>query len=156
MHLSHDNLTIIAANSRYTQPVAIMCFNLVLDGDTILYFTQRRRMNFSNLESHSSGSNWKIAIPSKTLPFMRSYSTKRRIPQIRQYRAPPHREAIDIPYSLQGWLEYELKPLENNDFPTGDKVPRQIFLTPSQIIRNGGYFWTVKITRGLTRTSAER
>lgn len=141
---NHDNLTIIAADSRYTQPVET---NLIQLGSGQRYDFILRTKTEDELQQLGKSLFW-IQLETRyreqnntfyaVLQYETEDSTNTAVPT-----SPPTEKPIDIPYSLQNWLEYRLEPLEDNDFPKANEVSRQVFLTSSQIIRNSGYFWTV-------------
>lgn len=142
----HGNLTVIAADSRCTQPgeANIMQvgsgqrYDFILDTKTedelqalgkslfwIQLETRYRQQNntFYALLEYEADDNLNKSIPD----------------------SPPAKKPVHIPYSIQDWLEYTLEPLQDNNFPTADQVTRQIFLTSAQIVYpdpNGAY-WTV-------------
>jgi L-ascorbate oxidase len=47
---------------------------------------------------------------------------------------------LTLPNTTLGWLDYELQPLESNDFPSLQEVTRRVTLTVQQIV-NGSITW---------------
>lgn len=140
----HENLTVIAADSRYTQPSET---DIIQIGSGQRYDFILQTKTEEELQSLGKSLFWiqletRYRQQNNTFYALLSYETddgfNDTIPS-----APPLEKPVYIPYSIQNWLEYTLEPLEDNNFPTADQVSRQVFLTSAQILGKSGAFWTV-------------
>lgn len=140
----HDNLTIIAADGKYTQPAET---NMIQIGSGQRYDFILRTKTESELQKLGKSLFWiqletRYRQQNNTFYALISYDTdsdtNQTVPS-----APPTMRPIHIPYSIQTWMEYTLEPLKDNDFPAADQVTRQVFLSSAQYLTQSGIFWTV-------------
>lgn len=52
----------------------------------------------------------------------------------------PTQKPIDIPPTINGFLDYQLQPLAPNDFPSASEVTRRVVLN-AQVFEDGYYMW---------------
>ncbi|KAH8423825.1 uncharacterized protein LDX57_001582 [Aspergillus melleus] len=148
----HDNLTIIAADSHYTEPAST---NMIQIGSGQRYdfllrtksadelrragrsqfwiqfetrFRQQRNTFYALLvyEGLGNGSNNYIDGDNHTIP-----------------SHPPAQKPLALPIHTQSWMEYTLQPLNDNNFPPAEQVTRQIVLRSAQLVSPSGSTWTV-------------
>ncbi|PLB44503.1 L-ascorbate oxidase [Aspergillus steynii IBT 23096] len=140
----HDNLTIIAADSHYTQPAET---DMIQIGSGQRYDFLLRTKTEEELEKAGKSQFW-IQIETRyrqqnnTFYALLSYETPTSHNQTIPTH-PPTQKPVHLPISTQHWMEYTLQPLEDNNFPTADQVSRQIFLTSAQFASASGSVWTI-------------
>ncbi|THW47910.1 L-ascorbate oxidase [Aureobasidium pullulans] len=114
---SHENLTIIAADARYTQP---------------------------HLKGLNRTQFW-IQFETRDRPSVyRGYASLRyKIPGAKRAITPPAPSTapLSLPNTTYSWLEYSLQPLIPNNFPTAAEVTRRITMTVQQF-QNGSIYWS--------------
>ncbi|CRG90924.1 L-ascorbate oxidase [Talaromyces islandicus] len=140
----HNNMTIIAADARYTQPAST---DLIQMGAGQRYDFILHTKTKEELRSLGKTMFWMQIEPryrdiNSTFYAILSYKTDLGFNSTVPSSAPTE-SPINIPFNNQNWMEYTLQPLQPNDFPSAEKVTRQVFLTSSQHISRSGLFWTV-------------
>lgn len=72
------------------------------------------------------------------------YSNHCNIPRLKQVAADknPERAPIVLPPTDPTYLDYQLEPLVDNDFPSANEVTRRVFLDQKQVV-TGYYRWAV-------------
>jgi L-ascorbate oxidase len=140
----HDNLTIISADARYTQPAST---DLIQMGAGQRYDFIIHTKTEEELRSLGRSMFWMQIEPryrdiNSTSYAILSYKTDLGFNSTVPSSAPPE-PPIDIPFNNQYWMEYTLQPLQPNGFPSAKQVTRQVFLASSQLISKSGFSWTV-------------
>lgn len=142
----HDNMTIIAADARYTQPASTELIQMGAGQryDFILHTKTEeelrslgRTMFWMQIESRYRDIN-------STFYAILSYKTDLGFNSTDLVpSSAPTESPVNIPFNNQNWMEYTLQPLQPNGFPSAEQVTRQVFLTASQLISKSGLFWTI-------------
>ena len=150
----HDNLTIIAADARYTKPAdtdriqmgAGQRFDFLLKtktdeelkqlGKSIFWIQLETRYRPINVTSYA------------VLKYVSADSGNQTVPA-----SSPAKQPLVITNDIQDWLEYTLEPLQPNNFPSAGQVTRTVYLRSDQLIPQGTKtaFWSVN-----NRTWGER
>ncbi|EEA25167.1 hypothetical protein TMatcc_006611 [Talaromyces marneffei ATCC 18224] len=138
----HGNLTVIAADSSYTQPAET----------DIIQMAAGQRYDFllhtkteEELQALAKNKFW-IQIETRyreqndTFYAVLSYTQNNASAKA---LSPPAQSPVSIPYDLQDWLEYTLEPLTPNDFPSSDQVTRRVVMTAARLNAASGQFWTI-------------
>ncbi|KAJ5330543.1 multi-copper oxidase [Penicillium atrosanguineum] len=135
----HENLTVIAADSRYTQPAST---DLIEIGSGQRYDVLLQTMSEEELKASGKSQFWiqmetRYRRQNNTFYALLSYNSDSSVPD-----SPPTKKPISIPWSQQGWLEQTMEPLEPNDFPSSSEVTRQVVIRSVQLITDHEN-WTV-------------
>ncbi|KAJ9257400.1 hypothetical protein DTO207G8_2154 [Paecilomyces variotii] len=140
----HQNLSVIAADARYTKPV---------DTDHIQVGSGQRfdfllRTKSESELQHLGKSMFWVQFETRFRPInttsyaVLSYKTNlslnHTIPS-----SPPAQTPLTLSTDVQSWLEYTLEPLQPNDFPTADQVTRQVILVSESLVARSGQFQTI-------------
>jgi L-ascorbate oxidase len=140
----HDNLTVIAADSRYTQPANTSLIQMASGQryDFLIHTKTEQELQQLGKTMFWVQIETRYRALNDTFYAILSYKTDLNL-NTTVPASPPTELPIDIPYNNQYWLEYTLQPLQPNDFPTADQVTREVYLTSAQFITASGQFWTV-------------
>ncbi|KAH8703085.1 putative multi-copper oxidase [Talaromyces proteolyticus] len=140
----HDNLTIIAADARYTQPASTDLIQIASGQryDFIIHTKSEEELQDLGKSMFWMQIETRYRDLNDTFYAILSYKTNASL-NTTVPPSPPTEKPVDIPFHNQDWLEYTLQPREPNGFPTADQVTRQVVLVSSQIIAQSGAFWTV-------------
>jgi L-ascorbate oxidase len=135
----HENLTVIAVDSRYTQPAST---DLIEIGSGQRYDVLLQTMSEEELKASGKTQFWiqmetRYRRQNNTFYALISYNSDSSVPE-----SPPTKKPISIPWSQQGWLEQTMEPLEPNDFPSSSEVTRQVVIRSVQLITDHEN-WTV-------------
>ncbi|KAL1853720.1 hypothetical protein Plec18170_005111 [Paecilomyces lecythidis] len=143
----HDNLTVIAADSGYTQPVST---DIIQMGSGQRYDFILSTKTEEELQALGKTEFWmqietRYREMNNTFYAILSYSGKSSASKesTETKFSPPSEPPLSIPYSIQDWLEYTLEPLTPNGFPSSDEVSRTVTLTSAQFNVEAGVFWTI-------------
>lgn len=141
----HDNLTVIAADSGYTQPAET---DRIQVGPGQRYDFLLHGKTERELQSLGKTKFW-IRMETRYRPLnvtsyaLLSYTTNlgfnKTVPS-----SPPENPPFSLTNDVQDWLEYTLEPLQPNGFPSAKEVTRQIYLRSAQLYSDPtGIFWTI-------------
>lgn len=138
----HDNITIIAADSSYTQPTETDVMQMAAGQryDFIFHTKTEEELQILGKTEFWMQIETRYRELNDTFYAVLSYAQNNAsaIPS-----SPPAQPPVSIPYSLQDWLEYTLEPLIPNNFPSSDQVTRQVVMTAAQLNVRSGIYWTV-------------
>jgi L-ascorbate oxidase len=136
----HDNLTIIAADARYTQPYQVshvqlasgQRFDVILKTKTIGELERLNRTQF-----------W-LQFETRDRPTIyRGYGSFRyTMPNTKRDPVPPapNSPPLCLPNVTYNWLEYALQTFRPNNFPTASEVTRRVYMTVQQF-QSGSIYW---------------
>lgn len=136
----HENLTIIAADARYTQPFQVshvqlgsgQRFDVILKTKTLEELAKLNRTQF-----------W-LQFETRDRPSIyRGFGSFRyTLPNIARESVPPAPTSppLSLPNITYNWLEYALQPLYPNNFPTASEVTRRVYMTVQQF-QSGSIYW---------------
>ncbi|OAA41314.1 L-ascorbate oxidase [Metarhizium rileyi] len=141
----HKNLAIIEADGEYTRPHPVdwiqfgpgqrysallrakSCPDLWKDGQLDYYIQLESR------ERNAVVTNYAV------LRYRNSCNmTAKRIPT----NANPKRKPLDLPPTIDGYLDYALRPLKPNNFPAAAEVTRRVMLNV-QAIEDHAFIWAI-------------
>ncbi|GAD95403.1 multi-copper oxidase, putative [Paecilomyces variotii No. 5] len=143
----HDNLTVISADGRYTQPAST---DIIQMGTGQRYDFILSTKTEEELQALGKTEFW-VQIETRyrelnnTFYAILSYSgnSSASNESMETQFTPPSEPPISIPYSIQDWLEYTLEPLMPNGFPSSNEVTRTVTLTSAQFNVAAGTMWTI-------------
>lgn len=138
----HDNLTIIAADARYTKQADT---DIIQMGPGQRYDFLLHTKSEEELQALGKTEFWmqietRYRSTNDTFYAILSYTSGN---TTAESASPPAEAPVYIPYSIEGWFDYTLEPLIPDDFPSADQVTRQVVLVASQLIAKTGEYWTV-------------
>jgi len=160
----HANLTIIAADARYTQPYQVshiqlgsgQRFDVILRTKTLRELAELGRTQFwlqfetrDRPTTYRGYGSLRYTMPrSKRNPAIKDkYDPMPKIKGVagletKEYQSPPAPTSppLSLPNITYNWLEYALQPLRPNRFPTASEVTRRVYMTVQQF-QNGSIYW---------------
>lgn len=140
----HDNLTVIAADGRYTQPAPTervqvgpgQRFEFLLKTKSVDELSQLGKSLFwIQFEIRSRPIN---ETSYAVLKYTCEHNFKSTVPA-----SPPARKPVHISFDYQNWLEHTLQSLQSTNLPSGDQVSRRVYLHNAQLAASDMGFWTV-------------
>ncbi|KAI9044400.1 L-ascorbate oxidase [Aspergillus affinis] len=146
----HDNLTIIAADSHYTEPAST---NMIQIGSGQRYdFLLRTKttdelrragrsqfwIQFETRYRQQANTFYALLVYEDPGNQSTNYANNHTVPS-----HPPTQKPVVLPTQTQSWMEYTLQPLTDNNFPPAEQVTRQIVLRSAQVVSPSGSTWTV-------------
>ncbi|KAL2834368.1 L-ascorbate oxidase [Aspergillus cavernicola] len=140
----HDNLSVIAVDSGYTQPANTD--HIQVSGGQRFDFILHTKSE-PELRKLNKTIFW-IQVESRCRPLnstyyaLLSYNISQHPPDTIP-TSPPTTRPLSIPYDASEWLEYTLRPLKPNNLPPATEVTRQVFLSSAQFLGTSGRFWTI-------------
>ena len=141
----HENLTVIAADGRYTKPAQT---ERIQNGPGQRFDFLLQAKNESELERLDKSMFW-IQVQTRFRPTnVTSYAilkyTNVSLGNNNTIPAnPPAKPPLQISTNIQNWLEYTLEPLKPNGFPPASEVTRTVYLDAAQRLLPKHQFWTV-------------
>ncbi|KAK9243144.1 Cupredoxin [Lipomyces tetrasporus] len=148
---SHNNLTIIEADGHYTKPFEVEYLQI---GSGQRFSVLLRGKSQEELEQDRANGidQYFLQIETRDRPTsLRSYAVLLYPGGGNDTSAMPASPPITLPNTTLGWLDYQLRPLTPNNFPTLSEVTRRVTVTITQIIDNtvvtwlqNGFPWTEK------------
>ena len=147
----HDNVSIIAADAQYTQP---LCVDHVQIGpgqrfDFLLQAKSPQELQSDNKTQYLIQMETRNRAVTTINYAILSYdmsSVSDNATNINTF-AQPTTAPLTLPDDIWNWnAEFDLLPLHPNtsDFPTASEVTRRIYLSNHQLVQqSGGLFWTV-------------
>jgi L-ascorbate oxidase len=152
----HANLTIIAADARYTQPYQVshiqlgtgQRFDVILKTKTIEELVKLRRTQFwlqfetrDRPTVYRGYGSFRYRLPKNEGSSMPKIDENFGPKIIEDYMPPaPASPPLSLPNITYNWLEYALRPLRPNNFPTAAEVTRRIYMTVQQF-QSGSIYW---------------
>ncbi|KAJ4304489.1 hypothetical protein N0V90_000015 [Kalmusia sp. IMI 367209] len=143
---SHEDLKIIEADAHYTQPLSK---NLIQMGSgeriSVLLKTKScdELRKIGRLDYYFQIESRERPVISTSYALLR-YRNTCNISEDSTQRLPknsyPLNRPINIPPTINGFLDYQLQPLVPNNFPKASEVTRRIILN-NQIIEDGFFIW---------------
>lgn len=160
----HAELTIIAADARYTQPYQVshiqlgsgQRFDVILRTKTLRELAELGRTQFwLQFETRDRPTTYRgYGSLLYTIPRSKRNSAPKDkydpVPGIKgvaglgtkgyQLSPAPTSPPLSLPNITYDWLEYALQPLRPNRFPTASEVTRRVYMTVQQF-QNGSIYW---------------
>lgn len=137
----HENLTIIAADARYTQPHTVSHIQV---GSGQRFDILFKTKTIDELKGSNRTHFW-IQFETRDRPSVyRGYASLHyKIPGAKKTITPPAPSTapLSLPNTTYSWLEYSLQPLIPNNFPTAAEVTRRVTMTVQQF-QNGSIYWS--------------
>ncbi|KID74081.1 Multicopper oxidase aurL2 [Metarhizium brunneum] len=141
----HGNLEIIEADGEYTQPYPVdllqigsgqrysalfhakSCQDLREDGQ-LDYYIQLESRDRNRVVTNYAVLRYENACNMTSQPVATNKNPE----------TPP----LNLPPTIDGYLDYALQPLEPNNFPTAEEVTRRVMLNV-QVVENRYFIWTI-------------
>ncbi|KAL6849008.1 hypothetical protein ACO1O0_008538 [Amphichorda felina] len=139
----HNNLSIISVDGKYTMPFETDHIQ-VASGQRFDFILQTK--NESELQELGMKQFW-IQLESRYRPTnitswaLLSYNISNSAP-VAVPEKPPANKVLSLTYNVQQWLEYSLKPMKPNGFPTVDQVTRTVYLRAAELL-SSHVFWSI-------------
>lgn len=140
--VGHSNLTIVAADGRYTKPYAVDFLQLSTGQRFDIIFQAKAS---SELDGQSE---YLVQLETKDRPSVYlGYGVLGYSNTTTNITTGPSKPPLTLSNATYDWLEYALEPLQPNNFPTADEVTRHVvihgrqFLTDTDIWRLNGLQW---------------
>ena len=139
----HNNLSIISVDGKYTMPLETDHIQ-VASGQRFDFILQTK--NESELQELGMTQFW-IQLESRYRPTnitswaLLSYNISNSAP-VAVPEKPPGKKVLSLTYNVQQWLEYALRPMKPNGFPTVDQVTRTVYLRAAELF-SSRVFWSI-------------
>ncbi|KAL7947719.1 multicopper oxidase [Trichoderma barbatum] len=147
---NHTNLEIIEADGGYTRPYTTPLlqigsgqrFSSLFSTKTCAELATFRKLDFYlQMESRDRPTN----VASYAVLRYRNVCANMRHRHLHDLHVPttalPRRRPVDLPPTIEGFLDYKLEPLFPNDVPSSEEVSRRIFVHAQQQV-NRYVLWT--------------
>lgn len=146
MFEDHDNLTIIAADGRYTKPAEATGGRIQIDsGQRFDYLLttkseeELRKLNKTNFWIQLESRYRPVNLTSYAILSYEDCETPTQpIPS-----SPPAETPLLITNDIQDWMEYTLQPIKPNNFPSLDQVSRTVIMASAQRQFVNTIEWTI-------------
>ncbi|KAI9692770.1 MAG: hypothetical protein M1820_009369 [Bogoriella megaspora] len=146
---SHGGLQVIEADGHYTKPVPTSLLQMgSAQRFSVLFKTKscRELEQTGRLDYYLQIENRERNAPVTSYAILR-YRNTCGIPSINVQRLPttsyPTSKPINLPPTINGFLDYQLEPLQPNNFPSAAEVTRRVIVNIQQFISGGAaYVWT--------------
>ncbi|KAK9312688.1 Cupredoxin [Lipomyces starkeyi] len=144
----HNNLSIIEADGDYTQPLPVDYLQIGPGERFSILLKSKSRKELTR--DRAKGINqYFLQIETRERPtLILTYAVLTYPGGSRDLSTLPLRPPVTLPSTKLGWLDYQLRPLKPNNFPSLAEVTRRVTITLQQIVNNSitwvqnGYSWT--------------
>ncbi|KAK9311319.1 Cupredoxin [Lipomyces starkeyi] len=145
----HNNLSIIEVDGDYTQPLEVDYLQIGAGQRFSVLMRTKSREELE--EDRANGINqYFLQIETRERPIsVTSYAVLIYPGGSYNVSTAPANPPITLPSTTLGWLDYQLRPLTPNNFPTLAEVTRRVTVTITQIVNNtlvtflqNGFPWT--------------
>ncbi|KAK9374435.1 Cupredoxin [Lipomyces chichibuensis] len=144
----HNNLKIIEADGEYTRPLPVDYLQ-VGPGERFSVLLKSKTRKELQRDRAKGINQYFLQIETRERPqSIRTYAVLTYPGGSSDVSTVPLSPPVTLPNTTLGWLDYQLRPLKPNDFPSLSEVTRRVTITVQQIVNNSitwaqnGYSWT--------------